>query len=60
MTRFQLRRRDQDAPVWVALGQVYYGDLDRQGDNDRIWLQHPAGPHAGKYLAALDDLEPVE
>jgi len=44
----------------VVLDQVYYGDLDRQGDSDRIWLHHPAGPHAGKYLAAPDDLEPVE
>jgi hypothetical protein len=60
MAKFRLRRRDQDAPEWVALDQFYYGDLDRQGDGDRIWLHHPAGPHAGKYLAALDDLEPVE
>ncbi len=62
MAQFRLRRRDPDAPEWVALDQVYYGDLDRQGggDTDRIWLYHPDGPHAGKYLAALDDLEPVD
>ena len=60
MAQFRLRRRDPDAPEWVALDQVYYGDRDRQRDSDRIWLHHPAGPHAGKYLAALDDLEPVE
>ena len=60
MARFRLRRRDPDAPEWVALQQVYYGEFDRQDGSDRIWLHHPAGPHAGKYLAALDDLEPVE
>ena len=62
MAQFRLRRRDPDAPEWVALDQVYYGDLDRQGggDTDRIWLHHPDGPHAGKYLAALDDLDFVD
>lgn len=60
MAQFRLRRRDTDAPEWVALDQVYYGNLDRQRDSDRIWLNHPAVPHAGKYLAALDDLEPVD
>ncbi len=60
MAQFRLRRRDPDAPEWVALDQVYYGDLDRQEDTGRIWLHHPAGPHAGKYLAALDDLQPVD
>lgn len=60
MARFRLRRRDPDAPEWVTLDQVFYGEVDRQGGSDRIWLHHPAGSHAGKYLAALDDLELVE
>ena len=60
MARFRLRRRDADAPEWVAIDQVYYGEFDRRGGSDQIWLHHPAGPHAGKYLAALDDLEPAE
>lgn len=59
MTQFRLLRRDPDAPEWVTLDQVYHGEFDRQGGSDRIWLHHPAGPHAGKYLATLDDLEPV-
>ena len=57
MSRFRLRRRDPDAPEWVALDQVYYGEFDPQGGNDRVWLHHPDGRHAGKYLAVIDDLE---
>jgi len=60
VAQFRLRRRDADAPEWLALEQVYYGEFDRQGGHDRIWLHHPAGPHAGKYLALIDDLELVE
>jgi hypothetical protein len=60
VARFRLRRRDTDAPEWLTLDQVYYGEVGRQGGDDRIWLHHPAGPHAGKYLAVIDDVEPVE
>jgi hypothetical protein len=31
--------------------------LDQQGGGGRIWLHHPSGPHAGKYLAVMEDLE---
>jgi hypothetical protein len=57
MAQFRLRRRDSDAPEWVALDQVYHGELDQQGGGGRIWLHHPSGPHAGKYLAVMEDLE---
>lgn len=60
MAQFRLRRRDTDAPEWLVPDQVYYGEFDRQGGSDRIWLHHPAGSHAGKYLAVIDDLELVE
>ena len=60
MPTFRLRHRDSDAPEWLALGRVFYGEFDREAGSDRVWLNHPDGPQAGKYVAALEDLEPVE
>lgn len=60
MAKFRLRRRDQDAPEWLELDRVYVGEVDRQPGSNRAWLHHPSGPHAGKYVASLEDLELVE
>ena len=57
MHAFRLIRRDPDAPEWLAIDQVYAGELDRDPDQARIWLHHPDGPHAGKYVAAYEDVE---
>jgi len=54
---FRLRQRDPDAPEWLAIDGVYAGELDRDPAAGRVWLHHPAGPHAGKYLAAVEDVE---
>lgn len=40
--------------------QVYYGELDRQPGSEHVWLHHPAGPHAGKYVSAIDDVQLVD
>ncbi len=60
MHSFRLLKRDPDAPEWLEPDRVYVGELDRDPGSARVWLHHPKGPHAGKYVAAFEDVEPVQ
>jgi hypothetical protein len=57
--RFKVLRRDPDAPEWLLAGAVYAGVLDRDPAAPRVWLYHPDEENAAKYLAGLDDLQPI-